>query len=318
MTDEKTQDQYDSPWKELLERYFREFLEFFFPEAAEGIDWERGHEFLDKEFQQAVRDAELGKRLADKLAKVWQKNGDETWLLAHTEIQGQYEPGFSERMFVYNYRIFDRHRKPVVSLAVLADQRPAWKPKPYGYELWGFSITMEFPVVKLNDYRKQWNELEKSRNPFAVAVMAHLKTQETRNDDESRRKWKLRLIRELYDRGHEREDVINLFRFIDWVMKLPGDMEDDLWEEVCRVEEEKKMPYVTSVEKIGFRRGFEQARREGLLETIQTVLSVKFSVKGLRLMAAIQAIDDPDRLNVIKEAVKVAHDLAEIEEMLIQ
>ncbi|QTA91234.1 Uncharacterized protein dnm_072980 [Desulfonema magnum] len=74
MTDEKTQDQYDSPWKELLERYFREFLEFFFPDAAEGIDWQRGHEFLDKEFQQAVRDAELGKRLADN----WQRCGRRT------------------------------------------------------------------------------------------------------------------------------------------------------------------------------------------------------------------------------------------------
>ncbi|QTA91235.1 Uncharacterized protein dnm_072990 [Desulfonema magnum] len=110
---------------------------------------------------------------------------------------------------MYNYRIFDRHRKPVVSLAVLADEGPAWKPKPFSYGLWGFSITMEFPVVKLNDYRKQWDELEKSRNPFAVAVMAHLKTQETRHDHGNRRKWKLRLIRNLYERGYDRQDVIN-------------------------------------------------------------------------------------------------------------
>ena len=35
----------DSPWKEMLEQYFQEFMTFFFPAIAEDIDWEarRGH-----------------------------------------------------------------------------------------------------------------------------------------------------------------------------------------------------------------------------------------------------------------------------------
>ena len=208
-------DDYDSPWKELLDEYFPEFTEFFFQEAAEGIDWKKGCEFLDKEFQQAVRDAELGKRLADKLVKVWRKDGGETWVLVHVELQGQYESGFSERIYIYNYRIFDRYHRQTVSLAVLADERPEWKPDHYGYELWGFRISMKFPIAKLSDYRERQAELEGNANPFAVAVAAHLKTQETRHDPESRRKWKLHLIKQLYGQGRERKDIINLFRFID-------------------------------------------------------------------------------------------------------
>jgi hypothetical protein len=42
---------YDSPWKEALERYLPQFLEFFFPEAHGDICWERGYEFLDKELR---------------------------------------------------------------------------------------------------------------------------------------------------------------------------------------------------------------------------------------------------------------------------
>lgn len=42
------------------------------------IDWEKGHTFLDKELQQVVQDAELGRRLADKLVQVWRKGGKET------------------------------------------------------------------------------------------------------------------------------------------------------------------------------------------------------------------------------------------------
>ncbi len=64
---------YDSPWKEMLDGYFPDFMAFFFPEAGDDIDWARGYESLDKELQQIVRDAELGKRLADKLMKVWRR-----------------------------------------------------------------------------------------------------------------------------------------------------------------------------------------------------------------------------------------------------
>ena len=33
---------YDSPWKEMLEGYFSDFMAFFFPEAYADIDWARG------------------------------------------------------------------------------------------------------------------------------------------------------------------------------------------------------------------------------------------------------------------------------------
>ena len=72
---------YDSPWKEILDLYFAEFMAFFFPEAYADIDWERGYEFLDQELQQVVRDAETGGKRVDKLARVWRKNGEEVWVL---------------------------------------------------------------------------------------------------------------------------------------------------------------------------------------------------------------------------------------------
>ncbi|MBI2939703.1 MAG: hypothetical protein HYY04_04630, partial [Chloroflexi bacterium] len=193
---------FDSPWKEALERYFPPFLEFFFPTAYAGIDWQRGHEFQDTEMQQVARDAELGRRLVDKLAKVWRRDGQETWVLVHVEVQVQVqeEADFAERMYVYNYRLFDRHHRRVASLAVLGDERANWRPDRFRYELWGCEVGIRFPLVKLVDYRSRWAELEASPNPFAVAVMAHLKTRETRHDDQERRRWKLALVRGLYER----------------------------------------------------------------------------------------------------------------------
>ncbi|KYC38546.1 hypothetical protein WA1_35765 [Scytonema hofmannii PCC 7110] len=68
---------YDSPWKEALELYFEAFIDFFFPQAYTNIDWQRGYEFLDKEFQQIVREAEVGKLFVDKLVKVWRRDEEQ-------------------------------------------------------------------------------------------------------------------------------------------------------------------------------------------------------------------------------------------------
>ena len=100
---------YDSPWKEALERYFEAFLALLFADVHTQIDWSRGYESLDKEFQQVVREAELGRRYVDKLFKVWTKDGAERWVLIHVEVQTELDAEFPRSPYVYNYRIFDRY-----------------------------------------------------------------------------------------------------------------------------------------------------------------------------------------------------------------
>ena len=74
----KKQQDFDTPWKDILDTYFQDFMAFFFPKAYNDIVWSKKYESLDKELQKAVRDASLGKRLVDKLVKVWRKDGKET------------------------------------------------------------------------------------------------------------------------------------------------------------------------------------------------------------------------------------------------
>jgi len=51
--------EFDSPWKDALDYYSEDFMLLFFPQAHSEISWSQGYEFLDKELQQVVRDAEL-------------------------------------------------------------------------------------------------------------------------------------------------------------------------------------------------------------------------------------------------------------------
>ncbi len=134
---QRTADDFDSPWKEALQVYLRSFLDFFFPDIHADVDWSQGYTALDKEFQQIVRRAKVGKRLADKLFKIWRMDGSEHWLLIHVEIQGDYEKDFAARMFDYNLAIRQLYNRTVVSLAVLCDDRPGWRPSTFGYGAWG-------------------------------------------------------------------------------------------------------------------------------------------------------------------------------------
>src|SRR5688572_14303528 len=127
----RTSGEYDSPWKEALQVYLSYFLAFFFPDIHADIDWSRGYHALDKEFHKIARKAKAGKRIADKLFKVWLKDGTEHWLLIHVEIQGDYEKAFPERMFDYNSAVRQLYNKDVVSLTVLCDDRPGWRPTTF-------------------------------------------------------------------------------------------------------------------------------------------------------------------------------------------
>ena len=262
---ENSNDHYDSPWKEAIEHYFEEFMAFYFPDAHAEIDWSQEHVFLDQELRAVVQDAELGRRFVDRLVRVTELCGNESLIYIHIEVQGTKQAEFAERMFVYNYRIFDRYKRPVASLAVLADEHKLWKPTSYGFSVLGCRHTLEFPVAKLTDYEDKFDELLASDNAFGWITAAHILTKKTRTEDQERYNAKLRLLRILYDRHWDKQRVINLFNVIDWLMQLPELLNNQVWQELETIEEREKVQYITSVERIGIAKGMAKGRVEGLV-----------------------------------------------------
>ncbi len=250
--------------------------------------------------------------MADKLVKVWRTSGDETWVLVHVEIQNQEESNFAERMFVYNYRIRDRYNRQVVSMAVLSDERSGWRPNTFQSQLWGCAISFKFPVMKLIDYKQQWQVLENTDNPFATVVMAHLKAQETRDDQTSRKYWKFYLTRRLYERGYQRQDILNLFRFINWVMALPEEVETSFLQEIKQYQQERQMPYITNFEQMLINQGIKQEKQRGLLSAIELGLELKFGNEGLQLLPEISEINDVEVLEAIKIGLRTVGNLNEL------
>jgi hypothetical protein len=266
---------YDSPWKTFIELYFHDFLSFFFPQIAADIDWSKPIRFLDKELQKVVRDAEMPKRYADKLVEVHRLSGEKAIVICHIEVQNEGEAEFGARMYSYNYRLRDRYNCPVVSLAILTDDRPTWRPSSYQDELWGCSTDFRFPVIKLLDYEANWAALEASRNPFAVVTMAQLKTKQTRNQPQERKAWRYRLTTMLYDQGYGEQDILELHAFLDWLMKLPEAVEKEFQLELKAFEEAKQMKYVTTIERMAEERGAKEKEIQIALNMLQEHLPLE-------------------------------------------
>ena len=273
----RSMDDHDSPWKEALEHRFPEFLALLFPDVYEQVDWHQGREFLDKELQQVVQDAELGRRYADKLVKVFARDGAETWVLIHVEVQGEAERVFAERMYVYHYRLFDRYQMDVVSLGVLADTNRNFRPNSYHWKRWGCELNFRFLCVKLLDWQDHWAQLESSGNVFALVVMAQLRAKSSKRAEE-RQAWKFQLVQLMYERGYERDVILELFRVIDWMIRLPDALERQFLESVYQLEESKKMPYVTSVERFGIEKGIQQGMQQGEATIILRLMASKYGV----------------------------------------
>ncbi|MBF0602643.1 MAG: DUF4351 domain-containing protein [Nitrospirae bacterium] len=260
-------DAFDAPWKDILEAYFPEFLAFFLPVAYEGIDWKQGFEFLDKELSRITRESQIGDRRMDKLVKVWRRDGVEFWVLIHIEIQGDRKSDFELRMYVYQYRAFDLYQVPVVGLAILADEEVGWRPTEFSYDLWGTKQSYQFTAVKLLDFPE--SDLEQSNNPFAIVTLAHHHAKKSKYQTEDRYQAKWNLIKKLYQKGFNRQQVVKLFQFIDWVLHLPEEADNRLWKEIFAFEESQKMPYISSIERIGRQAGEKKGLQLGEEKGIQ-------------------------------------------------
>jgi hypothetical protein len=176
--------------------------------------------------------------------------------------------------------------------------------------------------VKLLDYETRWQDLEESTNPFAVMVMAHLKTKATRGKPQERQQWKWNLVRRLFERGYDRDDIRKLFRLVDWMMTLPDELQQSFEEQVRRYQEERQMPLLSRMELRAMQAGIEQGRQQGTLQTaresVVEVLEIRFEVVPPELIEAINEIDDTSFLKELHRQAIALDSLEAFQQFLSQ
>jgi len=85
-------------------------------------------------------------------------------------------------------------------------------------------------------------------------------------------------------------------------MALPQPLDNTFEREIKRFEEETKMPYVTSIERLGIQKGMMTRCREDIID----ILEIRFDIVPSPLIEMINKIDDINQLkNLLKQAVTI-------------
>ena len=206
----------DELLKAIFEENFPDFLRFMYPEADDIFDLHRGMTFMDKELLEIIPDRERkkGKRIADLLVKVYLKDGSQKWILVHTEIEGGNDETFPYRMFQYHYRLLDRYRVPVETIAVFTGGQSQGRPGEYSYCVFGTSLTFHYLTYQIFDHQE--DELLVMDNIFAYIVLACQKAlQENKIPEEELAEQRSTIARALIETGkYSKERIMSFLVFL--------------------------------------------------------------------------------------------------------
>jgi hypothetical protein len=249
---------FDSPWKQAPERYLADFAELF---LLETLERRVAPDSLEQELGQCMRDGALGLRRLDKLMRVTESDG--SGCLWHIEVQTSSQADFAERMFICYYRLYERFRLPVRSIAILGDLSPTWRPNGVELIAGHTQLKFEFETIKLIDFEDRIAELLLSDNVFAWLVAAHIATLRTRRELEDRMRVKGCLLTGIHVCGWPKEKVLDVHELIDRMMRLPWGLQQQLDAQLERLFGRSAMPYMSAYEHRVEKRAKIQARREG-------------------------------------------------------
>ena len=313
---------FDELWKNIIEKLFPQFLSFFMPALYADVDLSQGYEFLDKELQKIKLKGKKGKKYTDKLAKVRLKDGTEKWLLIHVEVQGKHEEDFGNRMFRYFYRLYDKHDVNITALAVLTYKTDLQY--DFNYDVYGSMVTYRYNTVCIANYSE--TELQNNHNPFSLISLAVQYDNLYRKDEVQKFNLKRKLIRMLHERAYTREEIIELFEFIDDVLQITDTMKNRILDEEAMniLEEDEPMAYVSGFRQRAMAEGRLEGKLEGklegemkgLMEGIQGMLEIKFGSVPSEVQNKILAISDLARLKSLKDGIKRAANYEQVRELL--
>ena len=158
-------------WKGMFEEVGEDLLRFIFPDVERDLDLGRGIEFMDKELEEMYPEPEKenNTRIADKIFKVFLKDGGERCILLHVEVQGGRDPEFAMRMFTYYYRILSRHNCPITAIAIFTGPDGKNMPDRHEDHFMGTHVIYQYNTLCIFDYADE--DLAASDNPFAVVLM---------------------------------------------------------------------------------------------------------------------------------------------------
>jgi hypothetical protein len=278
----------DILWKGIIEDFFDEFLYFFYPEETDIFDFSKGFEFLDKELEQLMFPSSSKRRIADKLVKVYTKEGEEKWVLIHLEVQGYEDKQFAERMFTYYYRIWDKYHQKIAALALFTDDVENYRPDKFEMSFLDTSLNFTYKTIKLSDYEPK--DFQKIDNPFAIVMeTAWYGLSKNKLSDENLFSLKLDLARRLSKKGFPKETFGKICTFIKMYVSFEKpELISKLDHEIDSINKNvRTMGILEAIQEEIKKQATEEGAEKNLKKNIKTLYLKGFTVEAISEMLEV-------------------------------
>ncbi|MCA0757567.1 Rpn family recombination-promoting nuclease/putative transposase [Paenibacillus sp. N4] len=265
---------HDEAFKKLLQTFFAEFLELFFPEVNRLLDHTRTKLLMQELLVDIVGEE---RRSLDLLLETRYKSLD-AYVLVHLEAQSYRETDFHERMFIYFSRLFERHRKEhklIIPIAIFTSDSAHDEQDTLSMEIPGHSI-LYFHFLKLELRNQNWRLFIDSDNPVAAALLAKMGY----NEEEKRavRLEYLRMILKL-QKNLDQARLSLIMSVADLYFKPDRDQDLSILRELSLQYPEDEvtiMELMPAWKRWGYEEGKELGKEEGKEEIIRKLLANGF------------------------------------------
>ncbi len=253
---------HDRLFKEVIQVFFQEFMEAFFPEEYKHINFSTVH-FLEQEVFTDILKGE--KRRIDILAEVKVK-GEETIILIHVEPQSYFQDEFAERMFIYNSRLYEKYRKPILPITVFSYNENKELPTQFTIDVPTFRV-IEFHYQQIHLINLNWRKYIKQTNPIVAAFLS--KMGYTKKE---RLQVKMEFLRMIARLELDPAKTELIYGFFETYLKLTDKEEKKMHEEIKKLPQEEAdrvLELPNSYREEGVKEGIKEGVKKGIKEGVK-------------------------------------------------
>lgn len=265
----------DELWKSIIQDFFEEFMHYYFPQQSPNIDFSKGYEFLNQELDTIYPESQNQNRRADRLVKVWLKNGEPLWILVHIEVQGYVDDEFAFRVYSSHYRIRDRYGKPVAVFIIYTDNSPSFHPESFEEECLGTLSLLRFPTYKLLNHPPEIHE-DRSNIFSIISQVAWYELKKDKFSDENYLDIGKKIVWKLARRGYDERTIVKVMQFIRYYFPFEKRNNLSKFEREAAIifKKEKHMGIIELVRKYEIENIREESREEGMEKGIDLILKI--------------------------------------------
>src|SRR5690625_973317 len=258
--DDRSYTKHDLLFKQLLQTFFKEFLEAFFPDIYHQIDFQ-SVKFLSEELFTDIVDGET--RRLDIVVQATLSETD-TLIIIQVEPQSYEQKTFNERMFLYYSFLYNEYRLPIIPIAIFSYDE-SWNEDEFDMEIMDVGL-LKFRYLTLHLRSMNWRDFIKRDNPVAAALLSKMGY-----SPEERVQIKIEFLRMLIRLQVNSAEQRLLYGFFESYLQLNEEEEERFMKETRELEEAQEIleipiSYEEKGKEIGREEGWKEGRKEGLKE----------------------------------------------------